>query len=307
MPSAPHLIPYQGSKRRLAPAILSLCGEARFSRFYEPFAGSAALTIAAASARIASRYVFGDSLAALAGIWQLCVEDPDALAQQYETHWRTQTDDPRAYYLAARNRFNSERLDGDGDPATLLYLLARCVKNAPRFARDGSFNQAADHRRLGRSPDKVRAAAIAISALLFGRSDVVRGDFAASCARAGADDLVYLDPPWLGTTHGPDKRYHEGLAEARLVEVLAAMNERGVPWILSYDGRTGDKRYGRPLPARLAALHVEIDAGASSQATLSGRRATTFESLYVSSGLETTALQAVGRRPELALVANGSA
>jgi DNA adenine methylase len=294
VPTAPHLIPYQGSKRKLAPSIIALCGARRFERLHEPFAGSAALTIAAALVDLADYYVLGDSLGPLARLWQLCVAEPDVLSDRYASLWRAQTEDPRRFYSEARLRFND-----DQDPCTLLYLLARCVKNAPRFAQDGSFNQTADHRRLGRSPARVRSAAASISALLRGRSTVLHADFGALCEAAGPADLVYLDPPYLGTTLGTDKRYHQGLTEVRLVEVLEAMNLRGVPWILSYDGRTGDKVYGRPLPPALGALHLEVNAGTSSQATLSGRRATTYESLYVSANLHGSATKALASRPEL--------
>jgi len=45
---APHPIPYQGSKRNLAPEILAIVSNRKFRRLYEPFAGSAAITMIAA-------------------------------------------------------------------------------------------------------------------------------------------------------------------------------------------------------------------------------------------------------------------
>jgi DNA adenine methylase len=64
--------------------------------------------------------------------------------------------------------------------------------------------------------------------------------------------------------------------------MLTALNSRRVPWILSYDGRHGDRTYGPPLPQDLVGAHFELAAGRSSQATLSGRSAETIESLYLS-------------------------
>ena len=43
--TAPHIVQYQGSKRNLAPQILSYLPY-RFNRLIEPFAGMAAVTIA---------------------------------------------------------------------------------------------------------------------------------------------------------------------------------------------------------------------------------------------------------------------
>ncbi|MGO8699786.1 MAG: hypothetical protein ACLQVY_18960 [Limisphaerales bacterium] len=55
--------------------------------------------------------------------------------------------------------------------------------------------------------------------------------------------------------------------------------------ILSYDGRSGNRSYGKPLPAKLHLKLVEIEAGRSSQATLLGRKEMTVESLSLSPAL----------------------
>ena len=59
-------------------------------------------------------------------------------------------------------------------------------------------------------------------------------------------------------------------------------------YVVSYDGRTGDKEYGEPLPADLGLLHFEIRVGRSTQATLLGRSCVTYESLYLSPSLRRT-------------------
>jgi DNA adenine methylase len=277
----PHPIPYQGSKRRLATRILAVAGSRRFGTLYEPFAGSAALTIAAAAAGTADRYVIGDSLRPLIGIWDRIVSDSDAFATEYAELWREQLVEggPRHF-----NRIRAE-FNRDGDAAKLLYLLARCVKNAPRFGRTGLFNQSPDHRRKGMNPAKMRRQIEGCGELLGGRAVAVAGDAHDCLASAGPEDLVYLDPPWQGTTEGPDTRYHQGFARRRLEALLADLNARAVPWILSYDGTSGARTYGDPLPLRLWAAHLELHAGRSSQATLVGREDRTIESLYVAPSL----------------------
>src|ERR1700677_4476542 len=72
----PHPIPYQGSKRILAPSILAVIGGRTIKRFYDPFAGSAALTIAASHARVASAFVLSDSLAPLVEVWRNILRKP---------------------------------------------------------------------------------------------------------------------------------------------------------------------------------------------------------------------------------------
>jgi DNA adenine methylase len=66
---------------------------------------------------------------------------------------------------------------------------------------------------------------------------------------------------------------------------LKKLNQRNVPFILSYDGRTGQKSYGQNLPEELGMYRLEVDAGRSTQATLLGRDEVTFESVYLSRNL----------------------
>jgi len=280
MGKLPHPIPYQGSKRNLASTILAVVRGREVRRLYEPFAGSAALTIAAARAGMSARHVIADSLDSLIAVWQCVLSNPASLSNAYEKIWNGQRRGDLDYYTKVRDRFNAARA-----PADLLYLLARCVKNSPRWNRAGNFNQSADHRRLGMHPVKMRREIDGAHRLLSGKTDAVPGDFEQTIADARPRDLVYMDPPYEGTSGSRDTRYHQGLARERLLAVLDDLNRRGVPWLLSYDGRCGEKTYGTPLPADLCATHLELDAGRSSQATLNGVNAVTVESLYVSPSL----------------------
>ena len=279
----PHPIPYQGSKRSLAPTILSLVRGRHFRTLYEPFAGSAAFTIAAVNVGLADQYIISDSLAPLAEIWRRVVTDPASLADAYERIWWIEaagTGSASEHYNAVRDEFNRS-----GDPAMLLYLLARCVKNAPRWNQSGKFNQSPDLRRLGMHPNKMRLEIMGASALLGGRVNVFAADFQTATSNATADDLLYLDPPYMGVSKGNDKRYYQSISRERLITELQGYIERGIAFILSYDGRSGEKTYGSPLPESLGLHRLEINVGRSSQATLNGRSISTVESLYLSPNL----------------------
>ena len=274
----------------MAGAILASIGSREFDTVYEPFAGSAAITLASAQIGLARKFVIADSLVPLAGLWQAILDGPEDVAEAYRTLWEGQLDDPAAAYLAIRERFNDSQ-----EPACLLYLLARCVKNSPRFNSAGDFNQSPDHRRLGTRPDKMARQLIGASLLLRGKTTVEAADFASVIERATPRDLVYLDPPWEGTSNGTDKRYKEGLRRERLIEELVSLHDRGVPYVLSYDGRHGTKTYGDELPDSIGATRIELDAGRSSQATLNGQDVRTIESLYVADSLADVCL----RQPDL--------
>ncbi len=276
----PHPIPYQGSKRNLAPAILAKVGNRKFRRLYEPFAGSAAITIAAANMKLASDYVIGDALQPLMDIWNQILTSPHTLANEYEKLWCEQLDNDETYYYKIRDAFNRFR-----QPGPLLYLLTRCVKNAPRFNRNGDFNQSYDKRRLGMHPNKMRLEILGASLLLAKNTRALSAEFETTLAEATTDDLVYLDPPYEGTSAGVNKRYYKGVDRDRLIAALENLNQRNVPYLLSYDGCCGTTTYGSPLPEELNLTRLELIAGRSSQATLSGRSEITVESLYISRNL----------------------
>jgi len=74
----PHPVPYQGSKRKLTPAILA-CFPPGSPRLIEPFAGSAAVTLAAAARGKESRFVIADLNAPLMDLWRAMIEAPDVM------------------------------------------------------------------------------------------------------------------------------------------------------------------------------------------------------------------------------------
>ena len=131
-------------------------------------------------------------------IWSCILKNPSALAKRYAEIWNGQQVNDEHYYVNVREKFNNTK-----DPAHLLYLLARCVKNSPRWNREGLFNQSQDKRRLGMRPEKMAHELSGAHALLHGRTRAVAGDFAQIVADAGPHDIVYMDPPWEGTLQVP--------------------------------------------------------------------------------------------------------
>lgn len=280
----PHPIPYQGSKRNLAADICPLFPD-NIKTLYEPFAGSAAITLYAARHSLAKHFVIGDILPQLIELWQQIVATPDDIAAAYESVWNGQANGEPAYFNSVRERFNQH-----GNPVDLLYLITRCVKNAVRFNRHGKFTQSADKRRLGMRPARMRAAVIGASKLLKGRVEFHCGDFKDTITAATKSDLVYMDPPYQGTTYGRDKRYFAQLEREHLIDALSELNGQGVPFLLSYDGMCGAVEYGEALPDHLEAKRILLNAGRSSQATLNGHDHVTVESLYVSKYLPDVAV-----------------
>lgn len=277
--AVPHPIPYQGSKRALAPDIVAYF-PVNLDRLVEPFAGSAAVTLASAYYGRAGTFLLNDINRPLIGLWEEIINRPEAIAKAYEQLWVEQQAQAREFYDIVRARFNQmHRAD------CFLYLLARCVKASVRYGPDGNFNQSPDNRRKGARPSEMRTRIMSASQLLRGKTRLTSVDYREVLAEATPSDVVYMDPPYQGVCEGKDHRYMQRFSFDDFVEALRQLNARGLSFIVSYDGRTGDKTFGRPLPTSLGLLRIEIDAGRSSQATLLGRDANTVESLYLSPAL----------------------
>jgi DNA adenine methylase len=289
----PHPIPYQGSKRNLAPLIGEHIPKG-VEVWYEPFAGSAAMTLWAVHHGIARKYVIADALSPISELWKAIIKRPKTTARRYRQIWNGQKKNNPDYFNVVRERYNSKH-----DPVDLLYLTCRCVKNAVRFNAKGRFTQSVDKRRLGMHPDKMEKAIIGASLMLKGKIEIRTGDWLMTTDDAGPKDFVYMDPPYLGTTIGRDKRYAQQLEQEHLIDGLKGLLKRKVPFALSYDGMTGNKVYGPPLPATLRLTRLLLHAGKSSQATLSGRSEDTVESLYLSPGLSRPRKGIIRQRREI--------
>jgi DNA adenine methylase len=279
----PHLVQYQGSKRLLAPQILRYMPRA-FNRLLEPFAGMAAISIAAANERRARRYCLNDINQAVVRLLRAAIETPGDLAQNYTNIWMEQFTYPEGHpqhFYAVRDRFNA----GEQTAEIMLYLLARCVKGAARYGKNGNFNQSPDTRRHGTNPKTLAKNISAIADLLKGQTDFSTVDYRQILEAAEPGDLVYMDPPYQGVSGTKDNRYVSGIAFDDFTDAIHLLNRKKVDYIISYDGACGDKAYGNDLPRSLHCAKFLLDAGRSAQATLLGKRDMTREALYVSESL----------------------
>jgi len=279
----PHIVQYQGSKRKLAAQILQYMPK-KFERLIEPFSGMASISIATALEEKAKSYLINDLNAPLVSILKESVENPEHLIAEYKKIWFEQFsygDNHPQHFYAVREKFNS----GMKTPASLLYLLARCVKGSVRYGRNGNFNQSPDKRRHGTNPQTLEKNLHAISALLKGKTKFLSGDYRSVFEMIRPGDLIYLDPPYQGVTNTRDKRYCSGISFEEFVEALKFLNDRKVNYLVSYDGLCGNKKYGKELPESLGCKKFLINAGASAQSTLLGKSNITYESLYVSRSL----------------------
>lgn len=279
MANLPHFIQYQGSKRILAKHILQFLPKG-IGRLVEPFAGTAAISVATSASQITRKFWLNDLNKPLIELLELAIERPNEIADFYLELWNEQHTDSVAHYFEVRSRFNETN-----DPRLFLYLLARCVKGSVRYNSDGWFNQSPDKRRKGTQPETMRKNIAGVSSLLKGKCTFTSLDYREVLEQIQYGDFIYMDPPYQGVCGNSDSRYLSGINFDDFVLALEQLNRKGAAFAVSYDGKLGDKAFGRVLPKRLNLERIEIEVGRSSQSTLLGKEETTIESLYLSPSL----------------------
>ena len=272
----PQAMPYQGSKRRIAKDILGYFPD-RIERMVEPFAGSAAISAHAVANLGAERVWLNDAHEPLMRLWREILCNPLGLASGYARLWRPRPASGDRDYYMARDRFNKSH-----DPADFLYVLARCVKAAVRYNSNGMFNNSPDKRRRGARPREMKRRLLAVHGILADRTRLTSWGYERVLRKCTPADLVYMDPPYQGTCGPRDRRYWGRFSHGEFCGELEKLNQRRVPFILSYDGRLGRRMYGQDVPESLGLHRIVIRAGRSTQSTLLGRADDTYESLYLS-------------------------
>ena len=91
MVSLPHPIQYQGSKRKLASDILKFLPK-KIERLVEVFAGTAAISIAAAAREVCQNFWINDLNKPLVELLELIVDNPDNIVDFYTKTWQEQDD-----------------------------------------------------------------------------------------------------------------------------------------------------------------------------------------------------------------------
>jgi DNA adenine methylase len=280
----PHIVQYQGSKRILAPQIIQYMPKS-FNRLFEPFSGMAAVSIAVAQDSRTAQYYINDLNAPLVNLLQAAIEKPDILVEKYTSLWNEQFDygqEHVQHFYEVRSRFNA----GDESSENMLYLLARCVKGSVRYGKEGNFNQSPDKRRHGTNPQNIKTNVYAVSSLLKGKSKFSALDYREIFEMARPGDLVYMDPPYQGVSNTKDNRYFAGILFDEFISALDFLNSKNIDFLVSYDGKCDGKEYGKELPTKLQCQKILLNAGTSAQATLLGKKAVTYEALYISKNLQ---------------------
>lgn len=109
--TVPHIVQYQGSKRKFADQILKHMPR-RFDRLIEPFAGMAAVSIAVAYRNMTDNFIINDINPDIVSILQSAIESPEDLILSYSELWNDQftySEGSEAHFYQGTGRLQQRR------------------------------------------------------------------------------------------------------------------------------------------------------------------------------------------------------
>ena len=227
--SASPIIKWVGGKSKLL-GELALRLPARHERYFEPFAGGAALFFHLAP----DRAVLADRNADLVAMYRAVAGDVDGTIRRLAIH-RDAHDEEHYYQLRARWNDASVSWTAIDRAAAFIYLNRTCFNGLWRVNRKGAFNVP-----MGRytnplicDPDGLRAAGA-----LLARAELRCADYRAAVADAGKGDLVYFDPPYDPLTPTSNFTSYTGdgfgpAQQAELAELVRELAARGCHVLVS--------------------------------------------------------------------------
>lgn len=201
------LLKWVGGKRQLLPALRPFYPTV-FGAYIEPFFGSGAVffDLVAHGRLDGHRVMLIDSNPDLIGCYEAVRDTPDAVADELDRLADAHAAAGRAHYYAVRNeRFNplrASRRTADGGiayspelAAMLIYLNRTGFNGLFRVNASGAFNVPAGRYDRPRIADRERVHAVS-AALGADGVTLRRGSFLEAATLAGADDFLYIDPPY---------------------------------------------------------------------------------------------------------------
>jgi DNA adenine methylase len=227
--SAAPVIKWVGGKTKLLTELVARMPE-RYGRYFEPFAGGAALFFRLAP----KRAVLADSNADLIALYTAIAADPNAVIRRLQMH--REAHDEHHYY-AMRAKWNEYHLSWSSPEraAAFIYLNKTCFNGLWRVNRAGAFNVP-----IGRYtdppicvPDALRAASTVLA-----RAELRCADYKTAIDDAKPGDFLYFDPPYDPVT--PTANFTSYSADGfsadhqrELASTAKALVERGCKVMLS--------------------------------------------------------------------------
>ena len=186
-PSASPIVKWVGGKSKLLGELTQRMPP-RYGRYFEPFAGGAAMFFRVAPARA----TLADSNADLISLYTTLAVDVAGVIRRLEHH-RMQHDEQHYYAMRARWNERPATWTAADRAAAFIYLNKTCFNGLWRVNRAGDFNVP-----IGRYTDPPICVPEALRAAhaLLARAELKCCDYREAVADAARNDFVYFDPPY---------------------------------------------------------------------------------------------------------------
>jgi DNA adenine methylase len=212
---------WAGSKRQLLPTLTNLIGN-DFSRYVEPFAGSACVFFDL----LPDKALLGDINPELMRTY---VEVKYRVAKVTEqlSEWRKS----KKRYLELRS-INPGSLSRSARAARFIYLNRCCFNGLYRTNRQGRFNVPYGGKRSGSIP---KAEALRSASKALKRARLLCGDFTKVLQQVESGDFVYMDPPFSIMSHRMFSEYDPSTFDAeQLRREMEKLADRKIKFLISY-------------------------------------------------------------------------
>ncbi|MDD5329614.1 MAG: Dam family site-specific DNA-(adenine-N6)-methyltransferase [Sulfuricella sp.] len=219
----PTILRWAGSKARLIPDLSRLAPK-KYSRYVEPFAGSACLYFAL-EPQIA---ILGDINAQVIDVYRAIRSDPNSVADALEeipktadAYYKLRAQDPSSLNLSQR-------------AARLIFLMKACFNGVYRTNLRGEFNVPMGDRVYALPTRKH----LIETHQLIQNAHLVSGDFRETLALSRPGDWVYMDPPYRKIDryrgeYGYAGRFGES-EMSLLIDTARELASRGISVTMSY-------------------------------------------------------------------------
>lgn len=182
---------WAGGKSQLVPKILSLMPLDASGRFFDVFVGSGVVALNVPHKRI----VINDVNEGLMSLWWELQKEPGAI--RHCEHFFNPTTNSEEQYYRIRKLFNDKsEVHSFMRGAMFLYLNKHGFNGLCRFNKSGEFNVPYNHRKTcpGFPLEELENA---VKWFKTKRVTIFNQDFRKIMRRAGKNDVVYCDPPYV--------------------------------------------------------------------------------------------------------------
>lgn len=242
------VIKWSGSKRSVASKLGEYVLPAE--TYYEPFVGGGAMMPFAKSAK----GMASDIIPELIDLWNEIKSNPQTVASEYKIRWERLQNEGYQVFYEIRDEFNKTK-----NPFDFLFLTRTCLNGMIRYNSAGEFNNSLHLTRPGIDPQRLL---IIINQWnnYIRKFNFLNVDYRECLTDVKKGDFVFFDPPYGGTK----SRYTQTpFSLDEFYSNLELLNSKGVYWMLTFDGSSGDRKYTFAPPQELYQSTFKIKTGKS--------------------------------------------